>query len=81
MHILVDAGLALAFFCGWAGLVRLFGRNWSAARANTERTERKLDLLLHYVGLDRERDEIDAGFPPRPGGPGRSPPGREDRTG
>jgi len=68
MYFLADAGLALAFFCGWAGLARLLRRDAADARAQIERSERKLDLLLHHVGLDYERDEIDAGFPPRPNG-------------
>ena len=42
------------------GLALVLQLGTATARERAERVERKLDALLHYLALDREREEIDS---------------------
>jgi len=64
------AGLARETFAHWQGgflqvLWQMLGIGWflhlgsAATRRQDERVERKLDVLLGYLALEREREDID----------------------
>jgi len=64
------AGLAREIFAHWQGeflqvLWQMLGLGWflhlgsAATRRQDERVERKLDVLLGYLALEREREDID----------------------
>ena len=61
MPVLVVAGCVLAGLALAGGLLwRAWGAHAAATRRQGERVERKIDILLEYLALERERRDIDA---------------------
>ena len=58
--VYVGTVLALSVFAVLCWIARCSARQQRAAFLLGDRVERKLDLLLHHLALEREKQEIDA---------------------